>query len=125
MFRIAVGDILSYTTVLVSQKPQPKIAESVVMAAKKYFVLRQGKKDTAHVFTGRQPRQAALKAATRGFVDIALRERGRRNKDGTYSVHMFKGSRKKVNSPSNAPGWMPKAIWKPVVKKVKVEHIKL
>ena len=96
------------------------------MAGKvKYFVLRQGTKDTAHVFTGKQPRQAALKAATRGFTDIALRERGRRNKDSTYSVHMFKGSRKKVSAPSNAPKWMPKSIWKPVVKKGSVKHIKL
>ncbi len=95
------------------------------MAAKKYFVLRQGNKDTQHVFTGRQPRQAALKAATRGFTDIALRERGRRNQDGTYSVHVFKGSRQKTTSPSNAPRWMPRAIWKPVVKKVRVDHIKL
>ncbi len=91
----------------------------------KYFVLRAGNKDTAHVFTGKQPRQAALKAATRGFTDIKLRERGRKNKDGTVSVHTFKGSRQKVSAPSNAPSWMPRSIWKPVVKKVKTEHIKL
>lgn len=95
------------------------------MGKVKYFVLRDGNKDTAHVFTGKQPRQAALKAATRGFTDIVLRERGRRNKDGTYSVHVFKGRREKVSSPSNAPKWMPKSIWKPVVGKDHVKHIKV
>lgn len=92
---------------------------------KKYYVLRKSGKDSEHVFTGSSPRQAALKAATRGFTEIALRERGRRNKDGTYSVHVFTGSRKKVSSPSNAPDWMPGQIWKPVVRKQKVQHIKL
>jgi len=95
------------------------------MANKKYYVLQKGGKDTEHVFTGNSPRQAALKAATRGFTDIRLRERGRRNKDGTYSVHVFTGSRKKVSAPSNAPDWMPKTIWKPVVSKKRVDHIKM
>ena len=95
------------------------------MAKKKYYVLRKGGKDTKHVFTGKSPRQAALKAATRGHTDIQLRERGRRNKDGTYSVHIFRGSRKTVTSPSNAPSWMPKKINKPVVKKLRVQHVKL
>jgi len=45
------------------------------MAKKKYYVLRKTGKDTKHVFTGRSPRQAALKAATRNFTDIKLRER--------------------------------------------------
>jgi len=95
------------------------------MAKKKYYVLRKGGKDTEHVFTGGSPRQAALKAATRGHGDIQLRERGRRNKDGTYSVHIFKGSRGKASAPKNAPKWMPKSIWKPNVKKSRVQHVKL
>jgi len=95
------------------------------MARKKYYVLRKGSKDTEHVFTGASPRQAALKAATRGNTDIALRERGRRNKDGTYSVHAFKGGRVKSSAPKNAPKWMPKTIWKPTVKKIRVTHVKL
>jgi Non-histone chromosomal protein MC1 len=35
------------------------------------------------VFTGKQPRQAALKAANRGYTDIRLRERG------TKKVHIL------------------------------------
>ncbi len=90
-------------------------------AAKKYYVLKAGRKSA--IFTGSQPRQAALKAATRGFTDIKLRERGRRNKDGTYTVHIFKGGRKQVSAPENAPSWLPPKVWKPVVKKVGVDRV--
>ena len=90
--------------------------------AKKYYKLRKGGKEVA-TFTGRQPRQAALKAATRGHTDIKLRERGRRNKDGTYTVHVFKGSRQKVSVDSGSVSWLPSNVWKPVVKKVGVERL--
>ena len=89
----------------------------------KYFVLLKGGKDTEHIYSGKQPRQAALKAATRGLTDIKLRERSRRNRDGTYSIHIFKGSRKKV-SISPEVSWLPGSVWKPVVKKVKVDRVK-
>jgi len=88
---------------------------------KKYYILKSGGKIS--IFTGRQPRQAALKAATRGFKDIRLRERGRRNKDGTYSVHVFKGSRQKVKVDTGV-SWLPSEVWKPIVQKVRVERIK-
>jgi len=88
----------------------------------KYYALREGNKET-RVFSGRAPRQAALKAATRGYTSIKLRERGRRNKDGTYSVHVFKGSRKQVTAPENSPDWLPAKIWKPVVSKQGVERL--
>ena len=88
--------------------------------AKKYYIMKAGRKSA--IFTGRQPRQAALKAATRGFKDIRLRERGRRNKDGTYSIHVFKGSRKKVSVSADVD-WLPNQVWKPVVKKVRVERV--
>ena len=83
--------------------------------AKKYYVLKQGSK--LSVFTGRSPRQAALKAANRGFTDIRLRERG------TKKVHIFQGERKQVPKPTNAPGWMPSSIWKPNVKKIGIEKL--
>jgi len=85
--------------------------------AVRYFVLQKSGKDTNHVFTGRQPRQAALKAATRGFNDITLRERGRRR------LHIFTGTRKRVSAPTNAPKWMPKQIWKANVRKKGIKHI--
>ena len=91
-------------------------------AAKKYYVLKKGRKSA--IFTGRSPRQAALKAATRGFTDIKLRERGRRNKDRTYTIHKFKGTVKTIRSPENRPDWLPAKVRKPVVKKLGVERVK-
>ena len=90
-------------------------------SGKKYYIMKVGRK--VSIFTGRQPRQAALKAATRGYTDIRLRERGRRNKDGTYTIHIFKGSRKKVSVSSNV-SWLPSQVWKPSVKKVGIERVK-
>ena len=88
------------------------------MADKRYFVLvDKNNKDTDHVFTGRSPRQAALKAANRGITDVRLRERG------TKKVHIFKGERKQVDAPENRPDWMPAKVWKPFVKKVGIEKL--
>jgi len=62
-------------------------------------------------------RQAALKAANRGYTDIKLRERG------TKKLHVFTGERVQVDKPKGAPAWMPDKIWKPVVKKVGTETL--
>jgi len=93
------------------------------MAEKKYYELKD-KSGKKHVFTGKTPRQAALKAATRGFKEINLRERGRRNKDGTYSIHMFTGDVKVVDAPANRPSWLPAKVKKPIVKKKGVKRVK-
>ncbi len=90
-------------------------------AKKKYYIMKKGSKTA--IFTGRQPRQAALKAATRGFTDIKLRERGKRNRDRTYTIHIFKGSRKRVSVAAGGPSWLPSQVWKPAVRKVGVERI--
>jgi hypothetical protein len=87
------------------------------MAEKRNFALRDAKGNEIGVFSGKQPRQAALKAANRGYTDIRLRERG------TKKVHIFAGERKQVPKPKNAPSWMPMMIWKPNVKKVGIEKI--
>jgi hypothetical protein len=88
-----------------------------LIADKRNFALRDVEGKEIGVFTGKSPRQAALKAATRGFTDIRLRERG------TKKVHVFVGTRKQVKSPNSAPDWMPKKIWKPSVKKTGVEKL--
>jgi len=87
------------------------------MAEKRNFALRDREGNEIGVFCGKQPRQAALKAANRGVTDIRLRERG------TKKVHIFVGERKQVSKPTNAPTWMPKKIWKPNVKKVGIEKL--
>lgn len=84
----------------------------------RYFVLQKNSRDTKHVFTGKQPRQAALKAATRGNTNITLRERGKKK------VHIFTGSRVRVSAPKNAPSWMPRQIWKSKVRKKGIKYLK-
>jgi len=81
------------------------------------FALRDLEGNEIGVFTGKSPRQAALKAANRGHNDIRLRERG------TKKVHLFTGERVQVDKPKGAPAWMPDKIWKPMAKKVGIEKL--
>jgi len=87
------------------------------------FVLRDEEGNEHGVFTGKQPRQAALKAANKGNGTkknpeiIRLRERG------TKKIHVFKGWKEVVKAPENKPAWMPDKINKPFVKKEKIETI--
>jgi len=87
------------------------------MSGKKYFVLMEGGNDTTQVFVSKQPRGAALKAATRGHTSIELRERG------TNKVHVFKGWTEMVNKPKNGPAWLPAKIKKANVKKNGIKHL--
>jgi hypothetical protein len=89
----------------------------VVFGKKRNFALRDAEGQEIAIFTGKQPRQAALKAANRGYKDIRLRERG------TKKVHVFTGKRVHVKKPAGAPEWMPEKIWKPKVKKLGVEKL--
>ena len=86
-------------------------------AKKKNFVLQVNGEDSQIVFSSRQPRGAALKAANRGYTDIRLRERG------TNRVHVFSGKRLQVASPANRPSWLPEKVWKATVKKSGVERL--
>ena len=87
------------------------------------FVVRYEDGSEHGVFQGKQPRQAALKAANRNEgtkkkpVTIGLRERG------TKKVHVFKGWKEIVKAPENRPAWMPEEISKLFVKKEKIETI--
>lgn len=85
---------------------------------KKYYALRDQKTgEEIGIFTGRSPRQAALKVANRGYNDIQLRERG------TKKVHVYEGERKKIKAPEKRPDWMPDEIFKPIVKKTGVKKL--
>ncbi len=81
------------------------------------FALRDKDGNEIAVFTGKSPRQAALKAANRGYTDIRLREKG------TKKVHLFEGKRVQVDKPKGGPAWMPDKIWKPQAKKVGTEKL--
>ncbi len=93
------------------------------MSETRNFVLRDQKGNEHGVFTGKQPRQAALKVANRQKATkskptvIRLRERG------TKKVHVFNGWKEIVNAPKNKPAWMPDKISKPYVKKVGIEKL--
>ena len=87
------------------------------MIKKNYVLLNNDNSDDKLVFSSRQPRGAALKAATRGKKEIRLRERG------TNRVHVFKGWTEMVAAPSNAPSWLPDKIKKANVKKLRIERV--
>ncbi len=93
------------------------------MVETKNFILRSKNGTETSVFTGKQPRQAALKAANRiggtksKPVEIRLRERG------TKKIHIFKGWKEIVSAPKNKPAWMPDKINKPFVKKAGIEKL--
>ncbi len=93
------------------------------MSEIKNFILRKKNGQEEGVFTGRQPRQAALKAANRiggskkDPMEIRLRERG------TKKIHIFKGWKELIAAPKNKPEWMPDKINKPFVKKVGIEKL--
>ena len=74
-------------------------------------------KDTTQVFVSKQPRGAALKAATRGHTAIQLRERG------TNRVHNFEGWTEIVDKPANGPAWLPPKIKKANVKKIGITRL--
>ncbi len=90
----------------------------MVKAKIKNYILREKNGKETGVFTGNQPRQAALNAANRSKgtkvkpVEIRLRERG------TKKVHIFKVWKETVPAPKNKPAWLPDKIDKPNVKKV-------
>jgi hypothetical protein len=90
-----------------------------IMAEKEMRTLALRDKDGNEigVFTGKLPRQAALKAANRGHTDIKLLELS------TEKLHVFTGERVQVDKPKGAPVWMPDKIWKPIVKKIGIEKI--
>ena len=102
-------------------KTRSKSSKSIIRT--RSFVLRGKNGKETGVFSGSQPRQAALKAANRSKgtksnpAEIRLRERG------TKKTHIFKG-KALVSAPKNKPSWMPDKINKPNVKKAGVEKLK-
>jgi hypothetical protein len=87
------------------------------------FVLRDEDGNEHGVFTGKQPRQAALKAANRGTGTKTKPDTIRLRERGTKKMHVFKAWKSIVKAPKNRPAWMPEKISKPFVKKVKIELI--
>ena len=94
---------------------------------KRNFVLREGNGDESSVFSGRMPRQAALKAARRldpapgedaaNPVELRLREKG------TDKVHIYEGWAWEESAPADSPDWMPNEITEANVSKKGIEHL--
>ncbi len=99
-----------------------KKTKTKTKTARNYVLRGKNGKETG-VFSGSQPRQAALKAANRSKgtkanpVEIRLRERG------SKKIHIFKGWKEIVPAPENKPDWMPDKINKPNVEKVGIEKL--
>ena len=93
------------------------------MVETRNFVLRDKYGNEHGVFTGKQPRQAALKVANRGKGTKAKPETIKLRERGTKKIHVFKGWRENVDAPKNKPDWMPDKISKPFVKKVGIEKL--
>ena len=87
------------------------------------FVLRAKDGSEHGIYTGKQPRQAALKAANKGNGTKAKPETIQLRERGTKKVHIFKAWKQIVKAPKNRPSWMPEKISKPFVKKEKIEQI--
>ena len=87
------------------------------------FVLRDEDGNEHGVFTGKQPRQAALKVANRCNGTKAKPETIRLRERGTKKIQVFKAWKEIVKAPENRPAWMPEEISKPFVKKERIEVI--
>jgi hypothetical protein len=96
---------------------------------KNYMLLNVDHEDIGR-FTGKSPRQAALKVANSGVTDITLRETGQRRTRTTsagkiteYKVHRFVGKRIKRAKNEKDPDWMPAMVNIPQVEKIGIEWI--
>ncbi|PSP96519.1 chromosomal protein MC1 [Halobacteriales archaeon QS_4_70_19] len=91
------------------------------------FALRDDIGNETSVFSGRTPRQAALKAARRlepakseqqaEHHELRLREKG------TKKVHIYDGWAWKETAPDDKPDWMPSDITEANVSKKGIEHL--
>ncbi|SDJ92322.1 Non-histone chromosomal protein MC1 [Halovenus aranensis] len=94
---------------------------------KRNFALRQTGGEETSVFSGRTPRQAALKAARRldpaPSEDDADPEELRLREKGEKKVHVYEGWAWEEHAPDDKPDWMPEEITKGNVSKEGVEHL--
>ena len=94
---------------------------------KRNFALRESAGGETSVFSGRTPRQAALKAARRldpadGETNAQRHELKLREK-GTQKVHIYEGWAWEEEAPGDKPDWMPSRITEANVSKQGIEHL--
>lgn len=109
-------------------KPTKPIVKPVEGVEKRNFVLLSWSGESIGTYTGRAPRQAALKAANKGVTDIIFKEAGRRKvkvskKNGKVvymKIHRFAGATKTRPKTASDPEWMVDPVSVPVVEKIGV-----
>jgi hypothetical protein len=94
---------------------------------KRNFALRESSGAETGTFSGRMPRQAALKAARRldparseqaaDREEIVLREKG------TKKLHIYEGWAWEGDAPDDTPDWMPERITEANVSKQGIDHL--
>jgi len=94
------------------------------MSDKNNYVLVNNDETESGVFTGTQPRQAALKVARAGKGTKENPETIRLRARGTKKLHIFKGYVAVVDAPEKRPAWMSAKIRKPFVEKIGTEKPK-
>ena len=91
------------------------------------FALRDENGEETSVFTGKTPRQAALKAARRldpaESEAQASREEFRLREKGTDKLHLYEGWAWREQAPEDKPDWMPERITEANVSKEGIEHL--
>lgn len=111
----------------IKKEPAKKVKETkkIEGTEKRNFILLSWDGDEIGKYTGRAPRQAALKAANRGVVDIILREAGRRKtiirkkeKITHAKIHYFKGGRATRPKTDSDPAWMNDPVSTPTAVKM-------
>ncbi|RRJ32527.1 non-histone chromosomal MC1 family protein [Halocatena pleomorpha] len=94
---------------------------------KRNFALRESGGQETSVFSGRTPRQAALKAARRlepaSSEDEAQRTTIELREKGTKKVHIYEGWAWEEDAPDDKPDWMPDRITEANVSKQGIEHL--
>ena len=94
---------------------------------KRNFALRDQSGNESSVFSGRTPRQAALKAARRlepaNSEQRADQEELRLREKGTKKVHIYDGWSWEEEAPDDSPDWMPEVISEANVSKQGIEHL--
>ena len=91
------------------------------------FVLREENGEETSVFSGKTPRQAALKAARRlepaDSESEATRTRFRLRETGTKKLHIYGGWAWHEQAPEDKPEWLPETITEANVSKEGIEHL--
>lgn len=94
---------------------------------KRNFALREEDGKEPSVFSGRTPRQAALKAARRldpaDSEEAAERQELRLRERGTKKAHVYDGWAWTQQAPADAPDWMPAEITEANVAKKRIEQL--